>query len=219
MGGQQIHNVAKGTNDNDAVNVAQLKKVSEAAASASQGWKLKTQNGNASDVKPGATVEFDGDANIQVGNDGNKVSVTLKNQLTGIQSITGEGAGSISFANDGIKFNNKVTINKDGKITGVADGKISADSKEAVNGSQLNAVKETANKGWNLSTNGDKASTKVATGARVDMPWMMVRFGRLPHSLLHGTCRALPSRLMPQRATRTSSFRCLHSCIALNRKV
>lgn len=165
---RQITNVAAGTEDTDAVNVAQLKKVSEAAASASQGWKLKTKNGNASDVKPGATVEFDGDANIQVGNNGNIVSVTLKNQLTGIQSITGEGAGSISFANDGIKFNNKVTINKDGKITGVADGKISADSKEAVNGSQLNAVKEAANKGRNLSTNGDEASTKVAPDATVD---------------------------------------------------
>ena len=161
---RQITNVAAGTEDTDAVNVAQLKKVSEAAASASQGWKLKTQNGNASDVKPGATVEFDGDANIQVGNDGNKVSVTLKNQLTGIQSITGEGAGSISFANDGIKFNNKVTINKDGKITGVADGKISADSKEAVNGSQLNAVATEAGKHTTLS-NGKNTTVKTVTTA------------------------------------------------------
>lgn len=55
---RQITNVAAGTEDTDAVNVAQLKKVSEAAASASQGWKLKTQNGNASDVKPGATLTF-----------------------------------------------------------------------------------------------------------------------------------------------------------------
>lgn len=133
---RQITNVAAGTEDTDAVNVAQLKKVSEAAASASQGWKLKTQNCNASDVKPGATVEFDGDANIQVGNDGNKVSVTLKKQLTGIQSITGagEGAGSISFANDGIKFNNKVTIDNTGKISGVANG--IADN-DAVNVGQL----------------------------------------------------------------------------------
>ncbi|WP_287046748.1 S-layer homology domain-containing protein, partial [Megasphaera sp.] len=153
MGGRQIHNVDAGEADTDAVNVAQLKKVSEAAASASQGWKLKTQNGNASDVKPGATVEFDGDANIQVGNDGNKVSVTLKNQLTGIQSITGagEGAGSISFANDGIKFNNKVTIDNTGKISGVADGKISTDSTDAVNGSQLNAVATEAGKHTTLS--------------------------------------------------------------------
>lgn len=166
---RQITNVAAGTEDTDAVNVAQLKKVSEAAASASQGWKLKTQNGNASDVKPGATVEFDGDDNIQVGNVGNKVSVTLKNQLTGIQSIigAGKGAGSISFANDGIKFNNNVTIDNTGKISGVADGKISADSKEAVNGSQLNAVKETANKGWNLSTGKGKA-VNVAPGETVD---------------------------------------------------
>lgn len=164
---RQITNVAAGTEDTDAVNVAQLKKVSEAAASASQGWKLKTQNGNASDVKPGATVEFDGDANIQVGNDGNKVSVTLKKQLTGIQSINGEGAGSISFANDGIKFNNKVTIDNTGKISGVADGKISTDSTDAVNGSQLNAVKETANKGWNLSTGKGKA-VNVAPGETVD---------------------------------------------------
>lgn len=164
---RQITNVAAGTADTDAVNVAQLKKVSEAAASASQGWKLKTQNGNASDVKPGATVEFDGDANIQVGNDGNKVSVTLKKQLTGIQSITGEGAGSISFANDGIKFNNKVTIDNTGKISGVADGKISTDSTDAVNGRQLNAVKETANKGWNLSTGKGKA-VNVAPGETVD---------------------------------------------------
>ena len=167
---RQITNVAAGTEDTDAVNVAQLKKVSEAAASASQGWKLKTKKGNASDVKPGATVEFDGDANIQVGNDGNIVSVTLKDELKDIKSIigAGEGAGSISFADGGKVKVNDVIIEKGGKITGVADGKISADSKEAVNGSQLNAVKETANKGWNLSTNGDKASTKVAPGARVD---------------------------------------------------
>lgn len=166
---RQITNVAAGTADTDAVNVAQLKKVSEAAASASQGWKLKTKNGSASDVKPGATVEFDGDANIQVGNDGNKVSVTLKNQLTGIQSITGAvaGAGSISFANGGKVKVNDVIIEKGGKITGVADGKISADSKEAVNGSQLNAVKEIANKGWNLSTGKGKA-VNVAPGETVD---------------------------------------------------
>lgn len=150
---RQITNVAAGTEDTDAVNVAQLKKVSEAAASASQGWKLKTQNGNASDVKPGATVEFDGDANIQVGNNGNIVSVTLKNQLTGIQSIigAGEGAGSISFADGGIKLNNKVTINKDGKITGVAAGAITKTSTDAVNVSQLNAVATEAGKHTTLS--------------------------------------------------------------------
>lgn len=157
---RQITNVAAGTEDTDAVNVAQLKKVSEAAASASQGWKLKTQNGNASDVKPGATVEFDGDANIQVGNDGNKVSVTLKKQLTGIQSITGEGAGSISFANDGIKFNNNVTIDNTGKISGVANG--IADN-DAVNVSQLNKVSAAAKTEVVKGTNIDSVVASTAT--------------------------------------------------------
>lgn len=152
---RQITNVAAGTADTDAVNVAQLKKVSEAAASASQGWKLSTGKGKAVNVAPGDTVEFDGDANIQVGNDGNKVSVTLKKQLTGIQSITGagEGAGSISFANDGIKFNNKVTIDNTGKISGVANG--IADN-DAVNVSQLNKVSAAAKtevvKGTNIAS-------------------------------------------------------------------
>lgn len=159
---RQITNVAAGTEDTDAVNVAQLKKVSEAAASASQGWKLKTKKGNASDVKPGDEVEFDGDANIQVGNDGNKVSVALKNQLTGIQSITGagEGAGSISFADGGNVKVNDVTIEKGGKITGVAAGEAGTD---AVNVSQLNKVSAAAKtevvKGTNIASVGETTAT------------------------------------------------------------
>lgn len=147
---RQITNVAAGTEDTDAVNVAQLKKVSEAAASASQGWKLKTKKGNASDVKPGATVEFDGDANIQVGNDGNIVSVTLKDALTGITSIigAGEGAGSISFADGGKVKVNDVIIEKGGKITGVAAGTADTD---AVNYGQLKDVKAEAGKHTTLS--------------------------------------------------------------------
>lgn len=244
---RQITNVAAGTADTDAVNVAQLKKVSETAANANKGWKLKTKNGNVSDVKPGDTVDFAGEDNIVVSNTDKKVvvklgkdltglnSVTTKNAyvtsvdaskddsvtnveyvkkqiadaalsagdgisitdkkinvklkegeqnlvvdsnglalntaLTGIQSITGagDGAGSISFADGVIKLNNKVTIDNTGKITGVADGEISATSKDAVNGSQLHKVAAAANAGWNLSTNGNAtAGTKVTPGALVD---------------------------------------------------
>ena len=155
---RQITNVAAGTADTDAVNVAQLKKVSETAANANQGWKLKTTNGNVSNVKPGDEVEFDGDANIQVGNVGNKVSVTLKDTLTGITSITGagEGAGSISFTDGGIKFNNKVTIGNNGKISGVANG--TADN-DAVNVSQLNAAKTEVVKGTNIASVGQTTAT------------------------------------------------------------
>ena len=153
---RQITNVAAGTEDTDAVNVAQLKKVSEAAANANQGWKLKTTGGTESVVAPGATVEFDGDANIQVGNVGNKVNFKLNKDLTGMESITGAGGGSISFADGSIKFNNKVTIDNNGKITGVANGEITADSTDAVNGSQLYDVKNSINNDINNKTFGLK---------------------------------------------------------------
>lgn len=167
---RQITNVAAGTEDTDAVNVAQLKKVSEAAANANKGWNLSTNGDEASTkVAPDATVDFSGDDNIKVSNDGTNVKVELKDELKNIKSIigAGEGAGSISFADGGIKLNNKVTINKDGKITGVAAGAITETSTDAVNGSQLHAVKEAANKGWNLST-GKGEAVNVAPGEIVD---------------------------------------------------
>lgn len=50
----------------------------------------------------------------------------------------------------------KVTINKDGKITGVAAGAVTADSTDAVNGSQLHAVQQEAGK-----------HTKVVNGSNI----------------------------------------------------
>ena len=164
---RQITNVAAGAEDTDAVNVAQLKKVSDTA---NAGWNLST-NGvatKATNVKPGEYVDFSGDDNIKVSNDGTNVKVELKDELKDIKSIigAGEGAGSISFADGGIKLNNKVTINKDGKITGVAAGEADTD---AVNVSQLQKVSDTANAGWNLSTNGVATkATNVKPGEYVD---------------------------------------------------
>ena len=165
-----ITNVAAGVYNTDAVNVGQLKKVEEVAANANKGWNLST-NGvatNATNVKPGEYVDFSGDDNIKVSNDGTNVKVELKDELKDIKSIigAGEGAGSISFADGGIKLNNKVTINKDGKISGVAAGEADTD---AVNVSQLKKVSDTANAGWNLSTNGVATkATNVKPGEYVD---------------------------------------------------
>ena len=147
-----ITNVAAGVYNTDAVNVGQLKKVEEVAANANKGWNLST-NGfgtEATNVKPGDYVDFSGDDNIKVSNDGTNVKVELKDELKDIKSIigAGEGAGSISFADGGIKLNNKVTINKDGKITGVAAGEADTD---AVNVSQLHAVATEAGKHTTLS--------------------------------------------------------------------
>ena len=164
---RQIINVAAGTEGTDAVNVSQLQKVSDTA---NAGWNLST-NGvatKATNVKPGDYVDFSGDDNIKVSNDGTNVKVELKDELKDIKSIigAGEGAGSISFADGGIKLNNKVTINKDGKISGVAAGEADTD---AVNVSQLQKVSDTANAGWNLSTNGVATkATNVKPGDYVD---------------------------------------------------
>ena len=141
-----ITNVAAGVYNTDAVNVGQLKKVEEVAANANKGWNPST-NGvatKATNVKPGEYVDFSGDDNIKVSNDGTNVKVELKDELKDIKSIigAGEGAGSISFADGGIKLNNKVTINKDGKISGVAAGEADTD---AVNVSQLKEAVEAGN--------------------------------------------------------------------------
>ncbi|MGO3860171.1 MAG: YadA family autotransporter adhesin, partial [Neisseriaceae bacterium] len=72
-----------------------------------------------------------------------------------------DGSINIQMA-DAPKFGD-ITINNDGRITGVADGK---DGKDAVNMDQLGNVTEIANKGWQLQANGDAAS-KVAPGDTV----------------------------------------------------
>ena len=57
------------------------------------------------------------------------------------------GKGASLYMQDGTTvINNKVGIDQEGKITGVAAGKISADSTDAVNGSQLHAVATEAGK-------------------------------------------------------------------------
>lgn len=137
--GQTITNVKAGEAETDAVNVGQLNAVKETA---NKGWNLKTNNGNVSDVKPGDEVEFDGDDNIKVSNAGNKVSFKLNNKLTGIESITGVGGGSISFSGGNVTINNNVTFGSNGQIHNVTAGTASTD---AVNVGQLNAAVQAGN--------------------------------------------------------------------------
>ncbi len=80
----------------------------------------------------------EGEQNLVVDSNG----LALNTALTGIQSINGTGAGSISFADGGIKLNNKVTIDQNGKISGVAAGEVSNTSTDAINGSQLHQTNE-----------------------------------------------------------------------------
>ena len=149
VAGSKITGVAAGVADTDAVNVSQLKKVSDTA---NAGWNLAT-NGvatNATNVQPGDYVDFSGDKNISVSHDRTKVKVELNDELKDIKSIigAGEGAGSISFADGGKVKVNDVIIEKGGKITGVAAGTADTD---AVNYGQLKDVKAEAGKHTTLS--------------------------------------------------------------------
>ena len=60
--------------------------------------------------------------------------------------VTGDkisnGASSIVLDGSNVKVNDKVTIDQDGKISGVAAGAITADSTDAINGSQLHQTNE-----------------------------------------------------------------------------
>ena len=183
-----ITNVAKGVYNTDAVNVGQLKEVGEVAANANKGWNLST-NGvatEATNVKPGDFVDFSGDQNVSISKDAkggvNTVKVELNKDLTGIETISNDGASltlngtateltngkgaAITLFGDTTTINNKVTVYKDGRIAGVAAG---INDKDAVNVGQLNAVGATANKGWNLATNGVATeATNVAPGNYVD---------------------------------------------------
>ena len=159
----KISGVAAGEADTDAVNVSQLKAV---GATANMGWNLAT-NGvatEATNVKPGDYVDFSGDKNISVSHDGTKVKVELNKDLVGIESISNgdakmalngaagtagmiNGKGASIYMQDGYTvINSKVAFDQNGKISGVAAGAITADSTDAVNGSQLHAVATEAGK-------------------------------------------------------------------------
>ena len=214
-----------------AATEEQLKEISEVAENANQGWNLSTNGGEASKVAPGETVDFSGDKNINISNDGTNVKVKLNDDID-VKSVqtnvlnakynlsvgTANETGTVPFfvnsngafyaANgklvvdkdgklvapeaelgkvtadegeignvvlkDGVFYKNtalrdgelyvgdadgnysqittkgaklgKVTVAADGKISGVAAGAVTADSTDAVNGSQLHAVATEAGK-------------------------------------------------------------------------
>ena len=181
-GDKKITNVAEGTADTDAVNVAQLKKVADAATTAGKGWTLSTGKNDTSKyvVKPEDEVNISGDTNITVTHDRGNVTVGLNKNLDltkdgsveiGSTTLNKEGlavgtnvkvtdkgltAGDVSVTTDGINAGNK-------KITNVADGEIAANSKDAVNGGQLHKVKT------DLETAVTAAKTEVEAGENVEV--------------------------------------------------
>ncbi len=60
-----------------------------------------------------------------------------------------------------------VLMLRDNKVSNVANGDVNANSKDAVNGSQLYAVKELAGKGWNATATKKEGSTGEVSGTKV----------------------------------------------------
>ena len=233
---RQIINVAAGSQDTDAVNVAQLKNVGVRVGADTNTATIGTNkvaadflayNGqlnikgdnnrvttvsendaNGKDANVNVKFDYDGLVKSKTGSavtvdqktdgngktyfeidaaaasktvlaDGKNTTVTgagttaspykvnVEGALTGISSITNNGGGKIEFATGGTTISGGPVNVSNNKITGVADGDVSSTSKDAVNGSQLHAVKTaerhiaptTAGHEYTVDSNGDVTMT------------------------------------------------------------
>lgn len=246
---RQIINVAAGTSDTDAVNVAQLKKALESIdVDAGAGIKVEkitngekttykistnivgkdtptdtttvttnqtntgstgtsqgttngtsTKTGNAvtvstetkatsfgvdnnqkADVKPGGTLNINGDGNniltsisTSTSDNSSSIKVELKKDIT-VDSVTANNSvkvGDTSITTDGLTIKDGPSITKRGiyggnqKVTGVKAGEISSTSTDAVNGSQLFATnQQVAQNAQSINKLGNRIN-KVGAGA------------------------------------------------------
>ena len=175
MGGDKITNLAAGVADTDAVNVSQLKEVSNVA---NAGWNIATDSGTAeaSNVKPGDTVNMKGDGSVVVSNKDNDVIVGLADVVTvgqGDTAVTIDGTkGTIQAGtkvtidgNTGVIQAGDVTIDGDkGTVNGLSNITWDADnivSGQAATEDQLKAVAD------NVTTAVGAAKTEVKAGKNV----------------------------------------------------
>ena len=156
---RQLKNVAPGevsATSTDAINGSQLAAIADQIA---YNWDLSA-NGEATPVtvEKGNKVDFSGDDNITVARNDKNISVSLKKELTGLNSASFNNAAG----NPTVKIDGDKGINAgDMKVTNVADG---VDDKDAVNVSQLKKTdaKADANKtaiARKISLGGNTGST------------------------------------------------------------
>ncbi|MDG4953594.1 YadA-like family protein [Actinobacillus equuli] len=154
-GGNTITNVAAGVNATDAVNVSQLKDATAAATS-------KVEAGKNTVVTP--TKNADGSTTY---------TVATKDEV----DFTKVATGNTTMTNEGVKIGDLISLTENGlnnggkKATNIADGDISATSKDAVNGSQLHATNQnvtnlqnTVAKGWDIEADTVDGSTGKVIG-------------------------------------------------------
>ncbi|WP_329880334.1 ESPR-type extended signal peptide-containing protein [Veillonella parvula] len=113
------------------------------------GAVINKQLGDKLSIKGGAAAANLTDGNIGVVSDGNTLNVKLAKTLTGLDSVT---AGGTTINSGGLTIGGKTYVSPNGinandqKITNVANGDVAANSKDAVNGSQLHDAKTELNK-------------------------------------------------------------------------
>ncbi|WP_421566579.1 hypothetical protein, partial [Ochrobactrum sp. EDr1-4] len=129
---------------------------------ANAGWNVKDGAGHSANVGANGNVTFKGDRNVTVkqsGTDNNgAIDVALNKDIdlgkdgsvaTGKTSVSDAGVQvgkDVKLTDKGLELEGGVKVTTDGinagnkKLTGIADGEVSATSKDAVNGSQLFSV-------------------------------------------------------------------------------
>ena len=153
-GDTKITNVADGTisaDSKDAVNGSQLYEVKNHVDTVlGQGIGFADKDGNTTNTKLGETFTITNtDNNITTKVSDGQISIDLADNVKVNESIN--VGGVVNISKDGINAG-------DTKITNIADGTISADSKDAVNGSQLHQTNtnvtnltDKVNKGMNFA--------------------------------------------------------------------
>ncbi|WP_418604880.1 YadA-like family protein [Kingella kingae] len=117
------------TNGSSLVNATTV-----ANAINNSGWNLQANGDTASKVSPGNTVQFLNGGNIDIKRDGNNITVATSKNINVAGDLT--VAGNTTVKNFTVNPNS--TVNMGGnKVQGVAAGVISANSTDAINGSQL----------------------------------------------------------------------------------
>lgn len=156
-GNKKIADVANGLvakDSKEAVNGGQLfeldEKIKNISTSANAGFNVTTDSVDGGEVtgttvetvRPTETVKFTAGKNIKIEQKGKEIVVATSDNLK-VTTIT---AGDTVVSDDGITISTGPTLTKNGlnmggkKVTNVADGEISENSKDAVNGSQIYAL-------------------------------------------------------------------------------
>lgn len=151
-GNGKITGVADGTDGSDAVNKSQLDAVSTVA---NAGWNIRANQGQSDNIGPDETLAVVDGSNTTASYD--PTTKSLKIDVSTDPVFNSVTTGNTVINNEGVAITGGPSMTAGGfdaagrKITNVADGDVSANSMDAVNGSQLYAINSTIN---NINTGG-----------------------------------------------------------------